>query len=200
VARRRQLDREAVHLGLRSARKGGHRALPRREGGRRQRERHRQVAIDAETADGHGQRLPQNRLRRDIRGVLVCLGERRRVRCEVALAIADNQKKADIVTKTLGCSRCPASLCHHVAIAYAKHGLPDPLWNPNMSREDALDDASARKAALARLFQKPAAALTEPVKMQPSVPDSAGLVAIARAGKLQRAEKADSIRMKRLHR
>jgi hypothetical protein len=68
-----------------------------------------------------------------------------------------------------------------------------------MSREDALDDASARKA-LAKLFQKPAAAVTEPVKMQPSVPDSAELVAIARAGKLQRAEKANSIRMKRLHR
>jgi hypothetical protein len=69
-----------------------------------------------------------------------------------------------------------------------------------MSREDALDDASARKAALAKLFQKPAAAVTEPVKMHPSVPDSAELVAIARVAKLQRAEKANSIRMKRLHR
>jgi hypothetical protein len=68
-----------------------------------------------------------------------------------------------------------------------------------MSREDALDDASARKAALAKLFQKPAAVI-EPVKTQPSVPDSADLVAIARAAKLQRAEKANSIRMKRLHR
>jgi hypothetical protein len=93
-----------------------------------------------------------------------------------------------------------APLCNHVAIAYTKHGLLGPLWNPNMSREDALDDASARKAALAKLFQKPAAAVTQPVKMQPSVPDSAELVGIARAAKLQRAEKANSIRMKRLHR
>ena len=76
----------------------------------------------------------------------------------------------------------------------------EKLESPNMSREDALDDASARKAALAKLFQKPAAAVTGPVKMQPPVPDSAELVAIARAAKLQRAEKANSIRMKRLHR
>jgi hypothetical protein len=69
-----------------------------------------------------------------------------------------------------------------------------------MSRKVVLDDASARRAALARLFQKPAAAVTEAVKMQPSVPDSAELVAIARAAKLQRAEKANSIRMKRLQR
>jgi hypothetical protein len=69
-----------------------------------------------------------------------------------------------------------------------------------MSRKrDALDDASARKAALAKLFQK-AAAVTEAVKTQPSVPDSAELVAIARAAKLHRAEKANSIRMKRLYR
>ena len=68
-----------------------------------------------------------------------------------------------------------------------------------MSRENALDDASARRAALAKLFQKPAAAVAEPVKMQPPVPDSVELVATARAAKLQRAEKANSIRMKRLH-
>jgi hypothetical protein len=67
-----------------------------------------------------------------------------------------------------------------------------------MSRKDALDDASARKAELAKLFQKPA--VTEPVKIQPPVPDSAELVATARVAKLQRAEKADSIRLKRLHR
>ena len=81
--------------------------------------------------------------------------------------------------------------------------LPAPLWNPNMSRKDALDDASARRAELAKLFQKPAAAV--PVKMQPPVPGPASdhpaeLVATARAAKLRRAEKADSIRMKRLHR
>ena len=69
-----------------------------------------------------------------------------------------------------------------------------------MSRKAVLDDASARRAELAKLFQKPAAGVTEPVKMQPSVPDSADLVAIARAAKLQRAEKANSIRMKRLQR
>jgi hypothetical protein len=69
-----------------------------------------------------------------------------------------------------------------------------------MSRKVLLDDASARRAELAKLFQKPAAAVTEPIKMQPSVPDSAELVAIARAAKLQRAEKANSIRMKRLQR
>jgi O-acetyl-ADP-ribose deacetylase (regulator of RNase III) len=69
-----------------------------------------------------------------------------------------------------------------------------------MSRKVVLDDASAGRAALARLFQNPAAAVTEAVKMQPSVPDSAELVAIARAAKLQRAEKANSIRMKRLQR
>jgi hypothetical protein len=92
------------------------------------------------------------------------------------------------------------ALWHRVTIAYAKHGLPDLLWNPNMSRENALDDASARRAALAKLFRKPAAAVTEPVKMQPPVPDSVELVATARAAKLQRAEKANSIRMKRLHR
>jgi hypothetical protein len=69
-----------------------------------------------------------------------------------------------------------------------------------MSREDALGDASARKAALTKLFQKPAAGVTEPVKAQPSVPDSAALLAIARAAKLKRAEKASGIRMKRLYR
>jgi O-acetyl-ADP-ribose deacetylase (regulator of RNase III) len=69
-----------------------------------------------------------------------------------------------------------------------------------MSRKVVLDDANAGRAALARLFQKPAAAVTETVKMEPSVPDSADLVAIARAAKLQRAEKANSIRMKRLQR
>src|SRR5437016_1328075 len=76
---------------------------------------------------------------------------------------------------------CLAPLCHHVASSYAKHGSASPLWNHNMRREDALDDASARKAALAKLFQKPAAAVTEPVTMQPSVADSAELVAIARS-------------------
>ncbi len=61
-----------------------------------------------------------------------------------------------------------------------------------------LDDASARKAELAKLFQKPA--VEEAVKIQLPVPDSAELVVTARVAKLQRAEKANSIRMKRLHR
>jgi hypothetical protein len=86
---------------------------------------------------------------------------------------------------------------NHVAIAYTS---AIPLWNLNMSRKDAFDNARARKAALAKLFQKPAAAVIEPVKIQPSAPDSAELVAITRAAKLQRAEKAHGIRMKRLHR
>jgi hypothetical protein len=72
-----------------------------------------------------------------------------------------------------------------------------------MSRQDALDDA--RRAELAKLFQKPAAAVAEPVTTQSPVPAPASdhlaeLMATARAAKLQRTEKANSIRMKRLHR
>jgi hypothetical protein len=68
-----------------------------------------------------------------------------------------------------------------------------------MSRED--EDVIARRAELAKLFQKkPSAAVTKPVKVQPPDPTPAELSATARAAKLQRSEKANSIRMKRLHR
>ena len=73
------------------------------------------------------------------------------------------------------------------------------IKNPKKSRKDVRDNASAR-AELAKLFQKPSVAVTEPIKVQPSLPDSAELLATARAAKLRRAEKAASIRMKRLYR
>jgi hypothetical protein len=80
-----------------------------------------------------------------------------------------------------------------LAIAYTIHGLPDPLWNPDVSRQDALEDLNARitrTMELNKLFQNPAAATPGP--------DPEDLVAAVRTAKVAREEKAASVRMKRL--
>jgi hypothetical protein len=68
----------------------------------------------------------------------------------------------------------------------------------------ALEDASARMAELTKLFQKPDTSVTGPGKVQTPVsataPDPTELLATARTAKLQREEKATSIRMKHLRR
>ena len=87
-----------------------------------------------------------------------------------------------------------------LAIAYTKHGLPQPLWNPDVSRQDALEDLSARITRTVE-FKNPAAAVTEPGKMQQPpapAPDPEELVAAVRTAKVAREEKAASVRMKRL--
>jgi hypothetical protein len=98
---------------------------------------------------------------------------------------------------TCGKSPIPAPVAL-LAIAYSKHGLPNPLWDPDVSRVDIL----ARTTEQLRAYAPARKAMTKPAPSIVTVtpPDLKAMMTDMRTAKRQREEKAIALRLKRQRR